>query len=253
MDDAALLRYSRHILLEEFGIDGQARVLAAHALVIGAGGLGSPVALYLAASGMGRITIVDDDVVDVTNLQRQVLHATSRIGLPKVASAAEAMRAINPDVEITALARRVDASILPALLADADVVVDCSDNFATRHAVNRACVDARVALVSGSAIRFDGQLAVYDVRHVDCPCYACVFPPAADFEETRCAVLGAFSTVVGTMGILQAGEALKLVSGIGSSLVGRLMLHDGLRASFETIRLQRDPKCPVCGGSRDTL
>jgi molybdopterin/thiamine biosynthesis adenylyltransferase len=250
MDDAALLRYSRHILLEEFGIDGQERIAAAHALVIGAGGLGSPVALYLAAAGVGRITIVDDDRVDVTNLQRQIAHTTSRVGQPKVDSAAEAMRAINPDVLLTASMERVDASRLAVLVAEADVVVDCSDNFATRQAVNQACVEKRVPLVSGSAIRFDGQISVYDARVADSPCYACVFPPDDQFEETRCAVLGAFSTVVGTMGTLQAGEALKLVAGIGSALVGRLLMHDGLRMSFETIRLQRDLKCPVCSMSR---
>lgn len=246
MDDDALLRYSRHILLEEFGIDGQSRVDAAHALVIGAGGLGSPVCLYLAAAGVGRITLVDDDVVDVTNLQRQIVHSTARVGESKVASAATAMRAINPGITVVAHERRADLGWLAEAMADVDVVVDCSDNFATRHDVNLACVAAGVPLVSGAAIRFDGQLSVYDPRDPASPCYACVFPPDAAFEETRCAVLGAFSTVVGTIGTLQANEALKLLAGIGPSLAGRLLIFDGRNVAFDTFGLARDPQCPVC-------
>lgn len=246
MDDDALLRYSRHILLEEFGIDGQSRIGAAHALVIGAGGLGSPVCLYLAAAGVGRITLVDDDLVDVTNLQRQIAHSTERVGQSKVASAAAAMQALNPDVAVAALERRADADWLAAALADVDVVVDCSDNFVTRHDVNRACMRAGVPLVSGAAIRFDGQLSVYDPRDPASPCYACVFPPDASFEETRCAVLGAMSTVVGTVGTLQANEALKLLAGIGPSLAGRLLVFDGRAVAFDSFGLARDPQCPVC-------
>lgn len=246
MDDDALLRYSRHILLEEFGIDGQSRIGAAHALVIGAGGLGSPVCLYLAAAGVGRITLVDDDLVDVTNLQRQIAHSTERVGQSKVASAAAAMQALNPDVAVAALERRADAEWLAAALADVDVVVDCSDNFVTRHDINRACMRAGVPLVSGAAIRFDGQLSVYDPRDPASPCYACVFPPDASFEETRCAVLGAMSTVVGTVGTLQANEALKLLAGIGPSLAGRLLVFDGRAVAFDSFGLARDPQCPVC-------
>jgi len=248
MDDDALLRYSRHILLEEFGIDGQLRIGAAHALVIGVGGLGSPVCLYLAAAGMGRITLVDDDIVDVTNLQRQVVHSTARVGRPKVTSAAAAMQALNPDVAVTALERRADPAWLAEALADVDVVLDCSDSFATRHDINRACMRAGVPLVSGAAIRFDGQLSVYDPRDPASPCYACVFPPDAAFEETRCAVLGAFSTVVGTIGTLQANEALKLSAGIGPSLAGRLLVFDGRNVTFDSFGLARDPECPVCSG-----
>ena len=248
MDDDALLRYSRHILLEEFGIDGQARVDVAHALVIGAGGLGSPVCLYLAAAGVGRITLVDDDVVDVTNLQRQIAHSTARVGQSKVRSAAAAMQTINPGVAVTALARRADPVWLAEAMSDVDVVIDCSDNFATRHDVNRACMHAGVPLVSGAAIRFDGQLSVYDPRDPASPCYACVFPPDAAFEETRCAVLGAFSTVVGTIGTLQANEALKLLAGIGPSLAGRLLVFDGRNVTFDSFGLARDPQCPVCSG-----
>ena len=247
MEDQHLLRYSRHILLEEFGIDGQARVSAAHALVIGVGGLGSPVALYLAAAGVGRITLVDDDELDLTNLQRQIVHTTARVGMAKVDSAAEAMRALNPDISVIAHRMRADAGLLAQLVADTDVVVDCTDNFRTRHAVNRACVAHARPLVAGAAIRFDGQLSVYDTRDPASPCYACLFPPDADFEETRCAVLGVFAPVVGTIGTLQASEALKLLAGIGPSLAGCLLMFDGRRTAFDTLRVSRDPGCSVCG------
>jgi len=247
MEDEHLLRYSRHILLEEFGIDGQARVSAAHALIIGAGGLGSPVALYLAAAGVGRITLVDHDELDLTNLQRQIAHATARVGMAKVDSAAEAMHAINPDITIEAVKVRADDELLSRLVAGADVVVDCSDNFQTRHAVNRACVVHAKPLVAGAAIRFDGQLSVYDTRDAASPCYACIFPPEASFEETRCAVLGVFAPVVGTIGTLQANEALKLLAGIGPSLAGSLLMFDGRRSAFDTLRVARDPGCSVCG------
>ena len=247
MDDHELLRYSRHILLEEFGIDGQARVSAGHALVIGAGGLGSPAVLYLAAAGVGRITLVDDDEVDLTNLQRQIAHTTARVGTAKVESAAQAMRAINPAVAVDAHCLRAGAGQLAELVAAADVVLDCSDNFATRHAVNAACVAHGRPLVAGAAIRFDGQLSVYDTRRADAPCYACLFPPDAAFEETRCAVLGVFAPVVGTIGTLQAHEALKLLAGIEGTLTGRLLMFDGRRTAFDTVRVARDPGCPVCG------
>jgi len=247
MEDQDLLRYSRHILLEEFGIDGQARVSAGHALVIGAGGLGSPVALYLAAAGVGRITLVDDDEVDLTNLQRQIAHSTARVGQAKVESAAAAMRDINPEIRIETHVQRADGALLDRLVAAADVVIDCSDNFATRHAVNRACVAHAKPLVAGAAIRFDGQLSVYDTRDAASPCYACLFPPDADFEETRCAVLGVFAPVVGTIGTLEANEALKLLAGIGPSLAGSLLMFDGRRTAFDTLRVARDPGCSVCG------
>jgi len=248
MEDDDLLRYSRHILLEEFGIDGQARVSAAHALLIGAGGLGSPAALYLAAAGVGRITLVDDDTVDLTNLQRQIAHATGRVGQNKVASAREAIHALNPDVTVEIEVAPADAALLARRVPQADVVLDCSDNFATRQAVNAACVAHGKPLVAGAAIRFDGQLGVYDPRDPQSPCYACLFPPDAQFEETRCAVLGVFGPVVGTIGTLQAHEALKLLAGVGGELVGRLLMFDGRGSSFETMRVRRDPACPVCGG-----
>lgn len=247
LDDDALLRYSRHILLEEFGIDGQARVSAAHALLIGAGGLGSPAALYLAAAGVGRITLVDDDTVDLTNLQRQIAHTQDRVGTPKVASAAQGMRDINPQIEIRTVQARAEGEGLDRLVADADVVLDCSDNFRTRQAVNAACVAHAKPLVAGAAIRFDGQLSVYDLRDPASPCYACLFPPEAEFEETRCAVLGVFAPVVGTVGTLQAHEALKLLAGVGGGLTGRLLMFDGRASRFDSVHVARDPHCPVCG------
>lgn len=247
MNDSELLRYSRHILLEEWGIDGQARVDAARALVIGAGGLGSPVALYLAAAGVGHITLVDDDRVDLTNLQRQIAHSTERVGMTKVDSAALAMRSLNPQITIETQALRADATQLDDWVASSDVVIDCSDNYATRQSVNKACVAHRKPLVAGAAIRFDGQLSVYDTRDPAAPCYACVFPADADVEETRCAVLGAFAPAVGTIGTLQAGEALKLLAGIGPTLAGRLLMFDARRTAFETMQVGRDPHCRVCG------
>ncbi len=247
MEDEQLLRYSRHILLDEIGIEGQERLLAARALVIGAGGLGSPVALYLATAGVGRITLVDDDMVDLTNLQRQIAHTTARIGMAKVASAQAAMAAINPEVEIVTLAARVDAVALDDLVQAADVVLDCCDNFATRHAVNRACVAHHKPLVSGAAIRFDGQITVYDPRTEDSPCYACVFPPTADFEETRCATMGVLAPLVGIIGAMQAAEAIKLLSGAGTSLAGRLQMLDARRMEWNEMRITRDPGCGVCG------
>lgn len=247
MNDNQLLRYSRHILLDDIGIDGQERIRAAHALVIGAGGLGSPVALYLGSAGVGQITLVDHDTVDLTNLQRQVAHTSARIGLPKVASASEAIAAINPEVRVHALQLRADDALLNHLVPQADVVLDCSDNFQTRHAVNAACVRHGRPLVSGAAVRFDGQISVYDRRHRDSPCYACVFPPEADFEEVRCATMGVFAPLVGIIGAMQAAEALKLLCGIGRSLAGRLLMLDGRAMEWTELSLPRHSACPVCG------
>jgi molybdopterin-synthase adenylyltransferase len=247
MNDDQLLRYSRHILLNEIGIEGQQRLLAAHALVIGAGGLGSPVALYLGTAGVGRITIVDHDHVDLTNLQRQIAHNLERVGQPKATSAAQAIHAINPQVRVTALQERADAARLAELLVGVDVVLDCSDNFATRHAVNRACVAAGVPLVSGAAIGFDGQISVYDSRGSANPCYACVFPPDSTFEETRCATMGVFAPLVGIIGTMQAAEALKLLAGVGTSLAGRLQMLDARSMEWTEIRVQRNLSCGVCG------
>ncbi len=250
MNDDQLLRYSRHILLNELGIEGQQRLLAAHALVIGAGGLGSPVALYLGTAGVGRITIIDHDTVDVTNLQRQIAHNLSRVGQPKAASAAQTIHAINPEVRVIALQERADASRLAELLADVDIVLDCSDNFATRHAVNAACVAQGKPLVSGAAIGFDGQISVYDTRDAAHPCYACIFPPEATFEETRCATMGVFAPLVGIIGTMQAAEALKMLARVGTSLAGRLQMLDARNMEWTEIRMQRNLACGVCASRR---
>ena len=246
MNDDQLLRYSRHILLDEIGIEGQRKLLDAHALVIGAGGLGSPVALYLATAGVGSITIVDGDKVDLTNLQRQIAHNLARVGQPKANSAAQTMLAINPDVRVHALDERADAARLDALVAAADVVIDCSDNFATRHAVNAACVAHAKPLVSGAAIGFDGQLSVYDTRDATRPCYACLFPTDAVFEEVQCSTMGVFAPLVGIIGSLQAAEALKLLAGVGSSLAGRLQMLDARTMEWTEIAMARTANCPVC-------
>jgi len=246
MDDSQLLRYSRHILLDDIGIEGQQRILSARALVVGVGGLGSPAALYLGTAGVGHMTLVDHDLVDLTNLQRQIAHTQARVGQPKVQSAREALLAINPTLAITALAERADALRLMELVAQADVVLDCSDNFATRHALNAACLKHKVPLVSGAAIRFDGQLTVYDSRDAASPCYACVFPPDDHFEETRCATMGVFAPLVGIIGSMQAAEALKLISLAGQATTGRLMMLDGRSMQWTDIQLRRNPLCPVC-------
>jgi adenylyltransferase/sulfurtransferase len=250
MDDQQLLRYSRHILLDELGPDAQARFAAAHALVVGVGGLGAPAAHFLAAAGVGRITLCDADEVDLTNLQRQILFATADVGARKVDAAAARLAAINPEVAIARVDARVGDAALAGLVGDATVVLDCSDNFATRHAVNRACVAARVPLVSGAAIRFDGQLAVFDARDPASPCYHCLFGEGAELEETRCATMGVFAPLVGIIGAAEAAEALKLVAGVGESLAGRLAMLDALTMRWREVRVPRDPECPVCGPSR---
>lgn len=250
MNDQQLLRYSRHILLDPLGIEGQERILGSHALIVGAGGLGSPAALYLASAGVGKITLVDGDSVDFTNLQRQILHTAERVGQAKVRSGQTALAAINPEVVVEAIAERVGDERLQSLVAAADVVLDCSDNFATRHAINRACVQYRKPLVSGAAIRFDGQISVYDLRQPEAPCYHCLFPEGEEVGETRCAVMGVFAPLTGIVGSLQAAEALKLLAGIGEPLVGRLLLADVLSMQWRTIKFRRDAGCAVCGASR---
>ncbi len=250
MDDTQLLRYSRHILLDEIGIEGQQRLLTAHALVIGAGGLGSPVALYLGTAGVGTLTLVDHDSVDLTNLQRQIVHSMARIGQPKVESAASSVTAINPDVRVVALQERADAARLDALVRSADVVVDCSDNFATRHAVNAACVAHGKPLVSGAAIGFDGQVSVYDTRSAANPCYACLFPKDAVIEEVQCSTMGVFAPLVGIIGSMQAAETLKLLLGVGTSLAGQLQMLDARTMEWTQILTARSADCPVCGARR---
>ena len=250
MDDRQRLRYSRHLLLNEFGEEAQERLLAARALVVGAGGLGSAALMYLASSGIGHITVVDGDRVDLTNLQRQVVHRNDSVGKPKADSAAATLAAINPEIEIEALDERASPERLVALVRNADVVLDCSDNFATRHALNRACVAARKPLVSGAGIRFDGQVAVFDLRRDDSPCYHCLFADDAREAEERCATMGVFAPLVGVIGTFQALEAIKLVAGVGDSLAGRLMLFDALASRWHEVRLARDPQCRICGAQR---
>ena len=255
LNDQQLQRYARHILLDDIGIEGQQRLLDSHALVIGAGGLGSPVALYLGSAGVGRITIVDHDRVDLTNLQRQIAHDVAAVGTPKAESARRRLAALNPDVQVRPLVQRADAAALDTLVGEADVVLDCSDNFATRHAVNAACVRHRRPLVAGAAIGFDGQVSVYDTRGqadgtgegADLPWYACLFPHEASFEEVACATMGVFAPLVGIIGTIQAAEALKLLTGVGTPLSGRLLMLDSRTMRWDEILARRQPGCSVCG------
>ena len=245
MNDAQLLRYSRQILLPQVDVAGQEQLLAARALIIGAGGLGSPAAMYLAAAGVGQLVIVDDDIVELSNLQRQLLHHDADIGRNKADSASDALHTINPDIQVTPLNDRLQGDQLAAEIRLADVVLDCSDNFATRFAVNAACVRQRTPLVSGAAIRMQGQVAVFDPRDDSSPCYSCLYKPEETEEET-CSATGVLSPVVGIIGSLQALEALKLILSLGDTLTGRLVVFDGLAHDWRTLRLQRDPGCPVC-------
>lgn len=246
MDDQQLLRYSRHILLPEIGVEGQRKLADAHALVIGCGGLGSPAALFLAASGVGTISLCDNDAVDLTNLQRQILHRTASIGMNKADSARVAISEINPEVHVNAIPERVDEARLMELADKADVILDCTDNFKTRYALNRVCTDLKKPLVSGAAIRFNGQVTVFDLRQAHSPCYCCLYPEQAENEEVRCAIMGVFAPLVGIIGSMQAAEALKLLLEVGTSLSGRLLLMDALHMNMRTIKLQKDAACPVC-------
>ena len=249
MNDDQLLRYSRHILLDEVGIEAQQRFLDAHALIIGAGGLGSPAAMYLAASGVGHLTLVDEDTVDLTNLQRQILHTTQSVGQRKVDSGRETLVRLNPTIELTTIAQRADAALLDTLVREATVVLDCTDNFVTRHAINRACVTHRVPLVSGAALRFDGQVATFDARSPESPCYACIFPPDDHFEEVACSTMGVLAPLVGIIGAMQAAEALKVIGEFGLPLVGRLLMLDALSMQWDSFKAPRQAGCPVCGAA----
>lgn len=242
-----MLRYSRHILLDELGIEGQQKLLASHALVVGAGGLGSPVAMYLGSAGVGHITVVDHDIVDVTNLQRQIAHSVNDVGQPKVQSIQRSIAALNPDVEVTAIAERATAKLLDELVENSDVVLDCTDNFATRHVINRACVERSKPLVSGAAIRFDGQITVYDLRNTQSPCYACVFPAISPPVEAQCSAMGVFAPLVGIIGSMQAAEALKILTATGKALTHRLLMLDSLNMSWNELRLVKNSACEVCG------
>jgi adenylyltransferase/sulfurtransferase len=249
MNDQELLRYSRHILLPQIGIEGQERLEKASVLIVGAGGLGCPVALYLGAAGVGKLVIGDADAVDLTNLQRQIGHHTDSVGINKAASLRKNVLAINPGVNVQAIEYRLEGERLLEAVAQADVIVDCSDNFATRHAVNRACVAHTKPLVSGAAIGFSGQIAVFDPRNADSPCYQCLFPETAE-EGLRCSEAGVLSPLVGVVGSLQAVEAIKLLAGAGKPVIGQLTLLDALDGSFRQIRVPRDPACTVCGSGQ---
>ncbi len=250
MNDEQLLRYSRHILLAELGVEAQEKLNQSHALIIGAGGLGSPASLYLATSGVGKLTLCDGDVVDLTNLQRQIVHRNDAIGTSKAVSARRTLLDINPDIEITAVSERLSGDALEQRITEADVVLDCCDNFATRHAVNRACVKYKKPLVSGAGIRFDGQISVFDMRHDSSPCYNCLFSEDQEFEETRCAVMGVFAPLVGIIGAMQAAEAIKVLTGCGETLNGRFLMLDGLSMEWRSLKLNKDIQCKVCSHSQ---
>ncbi|MCH9798435.1 MAG: molybdopterin-synthase adenylyltransferase MoeB [Betaproteobacteria bacterium] len=248
MNDNQLLRYSRHILLPQVEYAGQEKLTTSHALIVGAGGLGSPVALYLAASGVGTLTICDFDEVDLTNLQRQIIHTTQSVGMNKAMSAQQTIDAINPEIKVKTIEKKSTHAEMETLISVADVVIDCSDNFAARYALNRLCFKQKKPLVSGAAVRFEGQITVFDFRNEASPCYQCLFPDAGDDQALRCADSGVFSPLVGMIGTAQAAEALKCLMGIGETLQGRLMLLDALTAEWRTIKLSLDPACKVCGG-----
>lgn len=246
MNDQQLLRYSRHILLPQIAYEGQEMLSMSHALIVGAGGLGSPAALYLGAGGVGKLTICDFDNVDLTNLQRQVIHTTQAVGTNKAISAQQTLAAINPEITVVPIPRKSSEEEFTALAKDADVVIDCSDNFRTRYALNRICYKLKKPLVSGAAIGFEGQITVFDFRHDESPCYHCLFPDMGEEAEMRCAENGVFAPLVGMIGTTQAAEAMKLLLGLGNSLEGRLLLLDVLEMEWRTIKLKRDPKCAVC-------
>jgi molybdopterin/thiamine biosynthesis adenylyltransferase len=249
MNDEQLLRYSRHLLLEEIDVAGQERLLNSHVLVIGAGGLGSAAAPYLAAAGVGHITLVDHDVVELTNLQRQIMHAETSIGKSKVASGKGFLQRLNSSVRIETIQSKVTNPLLDELLPSVDVVLDCTDNFSTRHLINAACVQHQTPLVSGSALKLDGQLSVFDPRRSDSPCYACIFSPDEKFEEVSCSTMGIFSPLVGIIGAMQAAQALQVLIGFGEPLVGRLLLWNGRTTQIDEIRISRNAECSVCASA----
>ncbi|WP_047540677.1 HesA/MoeB/ThiF family protein [Methylotenera versatilis] len=246
MNDNQLLRYSRHILLPQIGYEGQEKIVNSHALIVGAGGLGAPVALYLAASGVGKLTLCDFDVVDLTNLQRQIIHTTQSVGVNKAVSAQHAIDAINPDIVVQTIQQKSTEVEFAQLAENVDVVIDCSDNFATRYALNRVCLKLKKPLVSGAAIGFEGQITVFDFRNASSPCYHCLYPDVGSDAEMRCADNGVFAPLVGMIGTAQAAEALKLIMHLGESLQGRLLLLDTLSMQWRTIKLSRDHACAVC-------
>jgi len=247
MNDDQLLRYSRHILLPQIGIPGQEKLIKSRALIIGLGGLGSPVAMYLAASGIGELILCDNDNVDLTNLQRQAIHNSETVGMSKVQSATKAIAKINPEIRVVAIQKYVDEERLQELVKKADVVIDASDNFVTRHAINQVCVTHRKPLVSGAAIRFNGQVSVFDLSSSASPCYHCLFSKDGSNKDMHCAIMGVFSPLVGIIGCMQAAEAIKILLNIGRTLNGRLMLLDGLTMEWRSVKLNKDPACAICG------
>jgi molybdopterin-synthase adenylyltransferase len=246
LTDAQLSRYSRHILLDDIGIEAQTQICASTALIVGAGGLGSPAAMYLASAGVGHIILADNDTVDITNLQRQIMHTTDRVGMSKVESGGKALVAINPTIRITSLNKRLEEEALIDTIRRVNVVLDCSDNFATRHAINAACFALKIPLVSGSAIRFDGQLSVFDFRRSDSPCYACLFPKSQAPEEVRCSEMGVFAPLTGIVGAMQAAEALKLLGDFGTPAVGKLLMIDGRTMGVSEMRFKKSTTCVAC-------
>ena len=249
MNDNQLLRYSRHILLPQIAYEGQEALTQSHALIVGAGGLGAPSALYMAAGGVGTLTVCDFDLVDLTNLQRQIIHTTQSVGINKAVSAKQTLQAINPEVVVNTVQEKSTEAAISKLVKEADVVLDCSDNFATRYALNQLCFEHQKPLVSGAAIGFEGQVTVYDFRHPQSPCYHCLFPDDGSETDMRCSENGVFSPLVGIIGTTQAAEAMKLLMNIGTSLQGRLMLLDALNMEWRTIKLSKDPACKVCAGA----
>ena len=252
MNDEQLLRYSRHLLLEEIDVAGQEILLSSHILIIGAGGLGSAAAPYIAAAGVGQITLIDHDKVELTNLQRQIMHTQNSVGKSKVESGKEFLQNLNPTLTINVIAEKASDNLLKELLPRVNLVLDCTDNFATRQLINAACFKHRVPLVSGSALKFDGQLSVFDFRNVTSPCYACLFSPAEQFEEVSCASMGIFSPLVGIIGAMQAAQALQVLIGFGQPLVGRMLLWNALNTQIDEIRISRNPGCLVCGQAHQT-
>jgi adenylyltransferase/sulfurtransferase len=246
MEDEQLLRYSRQIMLPQIGIEGQQKLLDSHALIIGLGGLGSPLAMYLAAAGVGELTLADDDAVDLTNLQRQIVHSTQNLGQAKVESARESLVALNPEVKVNCIPHRLENDALAKAVQDADVVLDATDNFATRFAINRACVENHTPLVSGAAIRLDGQVSVFRADLADGPCYHCLYREEGETEET-CSENGVLAPMVGIIGSIQALEAIKVLTGFGEDLNGRLLILDGNSMEWRSMKLKKDPECPVCG------
>jgi molybdopterin/thiamine biosynthesis adenylyltransferase len=246
MNDEQLLRYSRHLLLEEIDIEGQEKLLAAHVLVIGAGGLGSAAAPYLVAAGIGRVSLIDPDTVELSNLQRQVMHTQDQISKLKVASGKAFLNRLNSDTVIETYAAKATPSSLAQLLPEVDVVLDCTDQFSTRQQINKACFEHQVPLVSGSALGFDAQVSVFDFKNPHSPCYACIFPPDSNPSETNCASMGVFSPLVGIIGSLQAAQALQLLIGFGQPLVGRLLLWNALNTRIDEVQVSKNTSCPVC-------